>query len=33
MFWGMYTSSNLTVIIVGIYLQKFTMHWLNVDDD
>lgn len=33
MFLGMYTSSNLTIIVVGIYLQKVTMHWLDVDDD
>lgn len=33
MFLGMYTSSNLTVIVVTIYLQNVTMHWLDVDDD
>ena len=30
---GMYASSNLTVIVVGIYLQKVTRRWLDVDDD
>jgi hypothetical protein len=33
MFLGMYTSSNLTIVLVTIYLHNVTMHWLGVDDD
>jgi len=33
MFLGMYTSSNLTVTVVTIYLRNVTMYWLYVVDD
>ena len=33
MFLGMYASSNMTIILVYIYLRNVTMHWLGVDND